>query len=219
MFGGMSAGGMMSSAMNINAQRTRDTATHFVNNYNSAKEYRRSKNLTNHNALVAQNVMYHNLLNAPSAQMAGLKKAGINPILAYSKGGPTVGAPTGFGGNSAPKQNFQSNASADFAASNAASASAKLLREQANTEKVRQMEMISNIKLKEQGADIGEPFSELIKNADIAGSARSVGDTLNEIKKQVDKQGLWNYFIDNFTSYGKKDNKHVGKKQTRRGKR
>lgn len=173
---------LMGSMMDIDAQRSKDTVGHFVNNYNSAKEYSRSKKLMSYQSNLNQHNIYTNYADAPSAQMAGLRKAGLNPILAYSKGGPSI-PQNSVSGGSAPKQEFKSNATSNIQGGMLASAQATLLQQQALTEQVRQKDIAAAARLKGITADATDPFSTLIKTSDIAGSARTVG---NRAKKMID---------------------------------
>lgn len=184
--GGM--GSLFGQFIDIDANRARDTSMFFANRRNSAQEYKRQKKL------MGQQWGYQMkaLEESPSRYMEGLKKAGLNPILAAN---PQVAS--GQTGASAPKTSpVNSNASTEFAAlmmeAPVKEASAKLLSEQANTEKAKQAQMGADTKIKKQTATRREPITTFIEESPLTTSAKKTGEIINEVAKDP------NYIIDNF---------------------
>lgn len=124
--------------------------------------------------------------NAPSDQMEGFRRAGLNPMLAYGKidfpGSSANYAPSNFGG--AITQAMQASASSDAAAASAKQAETQSRQVDANVKKIEQE--ISNLKTEQEKArGVIELLREQYQNAVKEGY--NITETGNQIRATINK--------------------------------
>lgn len=168
MFGG-DGGGMFDSFLQIDANRARDTSQYFIDRKNSDKQYSNTKSLARmnkkHSMWMARNY--------PSAQVEGLRAAGLNPMLAISKG---MAAPPSVASGSAQQQKTDLKGDVNFAQNRVHHASARLLEQQAKTEKQRS-------RSEKYKADMAEPAANLVTGVKLGSGGTKAGQFLNDAVK------------------------------------